>query len=139
MHITANTEKRLLPHGLQNRRRSVDDANRVVIQIGGFGWSSEEYRTVYYIEAKNLYCHSFTKTGNTSITSPGKYAQRYIDTGIDNLLNGHYPSNTLLLGYVLVGAVGEAVDLLNQYLTKRTRSTEMIALRNYMELLVRKR
>lgn len=133
MHITAITEKKLLPEGLQDVLPTVDDAYRIDVKLGGFGWSGEEYRTEYYMEAKNLYCQSFTKTGNTSITSPGRYAQRYIDTGIDNLLNGHYTSDTLLLGYVLVGTVKEAVDLLNHYLTKRTRGTEMIAPHNYAE------
>lgn len=133
MSITAITEKKLLPDGLQNALPTVDDANRIDIMIGGFGWSREKYRTECYMEAKNLYCQSFTKTGNKSITSPGQYAQRYINTGIDNLLNGHYPSDTLLLGYVLVGTVKEAVDLLNQYLEKRTRSTEMIAPHHYAE------
>lgn len=133
MHITAITEKKLLPEGLHNALPTVDDAFRVDIKLGGFGWSREEYRTEYYMEAKNLYCQPFKKTGNASITSPGHYAKRYIDTGIDNLLSGHYPSDTLLLGYVLVGTVKEAVNLLNQYLTKRTRSTETIVLQSKEE------
>lgn len=134
MHITAITEKKLLPEGLQNVLPTVDDAYRIDIKMGGFWWSrDEEYRIDYYMEAKNLYCQSFMKTGKTGVMSPGQYAQRYIDTGIDNLLNGHYPSDTLLLGYVLVGTVKEAIDLLNRYLTVRTRSTEMITSKNYVE------
>lgn len=128
-HITAITEKRLLPKGLANALSSVDDAYRIDIKIGGFGWSKEEYRTKYFMEAKNLYCNSFTKKGNKCKTSPDKYAQRYINTGIDNLLNGHYPVNTLLLGYVLEGTVHEAVKLLNKHLAKNSRRKEKIVLR----------
>ena len=133
LYITAITEKKLLPDGLQNALPTVDDAYRIDIKLGGFEWSSEVSRTEYYMEAKNLYCRSFTKTGNSTITSSGQYAQRYIETGIGNLLSGHYPSDTLLLGYVLVGTVNEAVDLLNQILTRCTRSTETIAPQNYAE------
>ena len=129
-HITAISEKRLLPEGLSNAPSSVDDAYRIDIKVGGFGWKENECRTAYYMEAKNLYCHSFTKHGNKSPTSHDRYAQRYIDTGIDNLLNGHYPSDTLLLGYVLVGTVQGAVELLNKHLIKNLRRGEKIVLRN---------
>lgn len=128
-HITAITEKRLLPKGLASAPASVDDAHRIDINIGGFGWSKEEHRTTYFMEAKNLYCNGFIKKGNKSKTSPDKYAQRYINTGIDNLLNGHYPLNTLLLGYVLEGTVHEAVKLVNKHLVKNSRPTERIVLR----------
>lgn len=131
-HITAITEKRLLPKGLASAQASVDDAHRIDINIGGFGWSKEEYRTTYFMEAKNLYCNGFIKKGNKSKTSPAKYAQRYINTGIDNLLNGHYPVNTLLLGFVLEGTAHEAVKLLNKHLVKNSRRTEKIVLRKSM-------
>lgn len=129
-HITAITEKRLLPNGLANATSVVDDAYRIDIKVGGFGWKENEYRTAYYMEAKNLYCHSFAKTRNKRTTSPVKYVQRYIDTGIDNLLNGHYPSDTLLLGYVLEGTVQGAVELLNNHLIKNSRREEKIVFRN---------
>ena len=128
-HITATTEKRMLPDGLAKAPAVVDDAYRIDIKVGGFGWQKTECRTAYYMEAKNLYCHSFTKTRNKSPTSPVKYAQRYIDTGIDSLLNGHYPSDTLLLGYVLEGTVQGAVGLLNKRLIKNLRRGEKIVLR----------
>lgn len=129
-HITAISEKRLLPEGLANATSSVDNAYRIDIKVGGFGWKENECRTECYMEAKNLYCHSFIKHGNKSLTSHDRYAQRYIDTGIDNLLNGHYPSDTLLLGYVLVGTVQGAVELLNKHLIKNLRRGEKIVLRN---------
>ena len=132
-HITAITEKRLLPQGLVNALASVDDAYRIDINIGGFGWSKEEYRTTYFMEAKNLYCNGFIKKGNKSKTSPDKYAQRYINTGIDNLLNGHYPLNTLLLGYVLEGTVHEAVKLVNKHLVKNLRRAERIVIRKNVQ------
>lgn len=127
--ITASPEEPMLPKGLANAPSKVDDAYRIDIKIGGFGWGKEVYRTTYFMEAKNLYCNGFIKKGNQSKTSPDKYAQRYISTGIDNLLNGHYPVNTLLLGYVLEGTVHEAVKLLNKHLVKYSRRTEKIVLR----------
>ena len=132
-HITAITEKRLLPKGLANALASVDGAYRIDINIGGFGWSKEEYRTTYFMEAKNLYCNGFIKKGNKSKTSPDKYAQRYINTGIDNLLNGHYPLNTLLLGYVLEGTVHEAVKLVNKHLAENLRRAERIVIRKNVQ------
>ena len=132
-HITAITEKRLLPEGLANALSSVDDAYRIDINIGGFGWRKEEHRTTYFMEAKNLYCNGFIKKGNKCKTSPDKYAQRYINTGIDNLLNGHYPLNTLLLGYVLEGTVHEAVKLVNKHLVKNLRRAERIVMRKNVQ------
>lgn len=129
-HITAITEKRLLPENLVDSLPSVDSAYRIDIKIGGFGWNNnKEYRVEYFMEAKNLYCQSFMKANNTRLTSHTHYVQRYINTGIGNLLDGHYPSDTLLLGYVLVGTVSCAINLLNDYLTKASRNRETISVR----------
>lgn len=130
MHITPEVEFPLLTNELSDAQSSVDDSPRIDIMIGGFNWLKENCRIAYYMEAKNLYCQSFTKTHNTTPTSHTYYAQRYIDTGIDNLLKGHYPLGTLLLGYVLVGTVPSAVDLLNNHLTKASRKEEMISVRH---------
>ena len=134
-HITARTEKRLLPENYLNALPKVDGAYRIDIEIGGFGWSSNEYRTKYYMEAKNLYCQNFKKTNHKGWTSSIQYVNRYIETGVDNLLKEHYPSNTLLLGYVLVGTVRAAVDLLNLSLSNISRDAEKIELKRTSEFL----
>lgn len=134
MHITAVTEQRLLPEDALNPPHSVDGAYRIDIKIGGFGWIENETRKEYYMEAKNLYCHNFKKNGNATMTDSTQYARRYVSTGIGNLLDGHYPPDTLLLGYVLEGTVKEAVELLNLLLTKSSRNVELIGLSRHPEL-----
>ncbi len=129
-HITAETEKRLLPEGFKDPIFSVNNVYRIDIMIGGFGWSKEEYRISCYMEAKNLYSKSFTKLNNKNPTSPSKYAQRYIKTGIDHILNGNYPSDTLLLGYVLVGTVHDVVEMINKQLINASRNSETIHFRS---------
>lgn len=72
-------------------------------------WSKMLPTFVFYMEAKNLYANDFKKTGNSSITSARAYHKRYVETGLKNLLDGYYPSNTCLLGYVLEGSVSDVV------------------------------
>lgn len=133
LHITAIVEKRMLKGGLNSFSPTVDNAPRIDIMIGGFGWCQPEYRVQLYMEAKNLYCRYFKKEGRSSYTSSTYYVQRYITTGIDNLLTRYYPGDTLLLGYVLDGSVQVAVDKINQALTKLSRSTESIAIQQCAE------
>lgn len=128
MHITAIVEKRLLSDDLSQAQPTVDNAPRIDIKIGGFEWSQNEKRVAYYMEAKNLYSHDFQKTNNTTITQSSAYAKRYIKTGIDHLLCGYYPEEALLLGYVLVGTVHEAVDKVNTHLKEDGRDSEHINL-----------
>ena len=128
MHITVISEKKLVPDDLSHARPTVDNAPRIDIKIGGFEWSPQERRVTYYMEAKNLYSHDFKKSNNSTVTQSSAYAKRYIHTGIDHLLNGYYPEDTLLLGYVLVGTVNEAVDIVNAHLKQQGRGSEEITL-----------
>lgn len=125
--ISVNVEKRLLDVDLFSVTSTVDDAPRIDIMIGGFTLSPNLARVHYYIEAKNLYCQDFIKSGNASKTSSTTYAKRYIATGIDNLLNGHYPEETLLLGYVLNGTIQGAVDKINVRLVTDNRKNESVS------------
>ena len=125
-HITAVVEKRLVPDDLSQAQLSVANAPRIDIKIGGFEWSQNEKRVAYYMEAKNLYSHDFQKASNTTVTQSSAYAKRYIKTGIDHLLSGYYPEDALLLGYVLVGTVSEAVDKVNVLLKQNSRDSEQI-------------
>lgn len=126
-HITAIVEKRMLSGDLYLAPTTVDDAPRIDIMIGGFGMDrNTEYREACYMEAKNLYSYDFTKTGHKSKISSTFYAKRYIATGIDNILKGHYPGDTLLLGYVLNGTIDSAVDKINVNLASDSRQSESI-------------
>lgn len=127
-HITAIVEKRLVSDVLNQAQPMVDNAPRIDIKIGGFEWIANEKRVSYYMEAKNLYGHDFKKTNNTMVTQSSAYAKRYIQTGIDHILSGYYPENALLLGYILVGTVYEAVDKVNAHLKQEGRDSEHIIL-----------
>lgn len=134
MLITAEVEVRQLPADLSMMPSKVDDAPRIDIKVGGFDIGKETTsRVCYYMEAKNLYASGFQKTNHTSYVSSTYYAKRYISTGIDHLLSGYYPENTILLGYVLFGTVQAAVDKVNQYLVNDSRGAESINLQVYKE------
>lgn len=63
-------------------------------------WGARRGR--FYVEAKNLIEYDVTKSGNQTITRALQVQKRYIKTGIDHFLSGHYPTGCLL-GYVLNG------------------------------------
>lgn len=134
MHITAEVEVKQLPTDLSSMPSRVDDAPRIDIKVGGFDTRKDTTsRVCYYMEAKNLYSKGFKKSDYSSYVSSTYYAKRYISTGIDHLLGGYYPSNTILIGYVLVGTVQAAVDIVNQHLVNDLRGTESIDLQVYAE------
>ena len=134
MLITAEVEVRQLPVDFSMMPSKVDDAPRIDIKVGGFDTRNETpSRVCYYMEAKNLYASGFQKTGHTGYVSSTNYAKRYISTGIEHLLSGYYPENTILLGYVLVGTVQAAVDKVNQNLVNDSRGTESINLQVHAE------
>lgn len=128
MHITSFTEKRLLPEVISQMPSTVDDAWRIDIVIGGFGWEEDEKRVACHLEAKNLYAKDFKKMANKSVTSSTAYAKRYITTGIDHIINEHYPNDTVLLGYVLVGSVQDSVNKINVQLNAISRGAETISI-----------
>lgn len=129
MLITAEVEVRQLPVNLSMIPSKVDDAPRIDLKVGGFDIGKDTpSRVCYYMEAKNLYASGFQKTNHKSYVSSTYYAKRYISTGIEHLLSGYYPDNTILLGYVLVGTVQAAVDKVNQNLVNDSRGTESINL-----------
>lgn len=132
--ITVFTEKKLKLQNTTSPQSSVNNLPRIDITVGGFGWNINEIeRIAYYMEAKNLYSRNFKKTGRSNFISAKAYAKRYVDTGVDHILDGYYPYNTLLLGYVLVGTINDAIDRINQALNKDLRYSEIIAISNNKE------
>lgn len=127
LHISANLEKRLIAEDSPVPPR-VDNLPRIDIIISGFEWTQNEHRVKYYMEAKNLYCKNFKKPQNSNCTSAISYVKRYIKTGINNLLCEHYPKDTLLLGYVLIGTINDAIAKVNQDLMNNSRKDENIHL-----------
>ena len=127
LHISAKLEKRLFAEKSPVPPR-VDNLPRIDIIISGFEWTQNERRVKYYMEAKNLYCKNFKKPQNSNCTSANFYVKRYINTGVNNLLSEHYPKDTLLLGYVLIGTIKDAIAKVNQNLMDNSRKDENIHL-----------
>lgn len=123
--IHVNIEHRLLPIGYVQTPTLSKQLSRIDFHFEADCW---EYRPIvlfeYFMEAKNLYEYNFKKSSNTSETLAKYYYKRYIETGIDHIITGYYPSNTLLLGYVLAGDINPVVDGINSKLSSQNRSSE---------------
>lgn len=89
-------------------------------------WSMMQKTFEFFMEAKNLYANDFTKTGKSSVTSAKVNHKRYVETGMIHLLNGYYPPNTYLLGYVLEGAVMDAVTGVNSQVTSMLSNADIL-------------
>lgn len=91
-------------------------------------WNTSSPPLEFYIEAKNLYANDFKKSGCKSLTLASNSHKRYVETGINNLLTGYYPDNSCLLGYVLEGAVCDAVDGVNKQIYSILTPSEVLKL-----------
>lgn len=94
------------------------------IDIRFMTWTSPE-KFEYFFEAKNLYETDFTKSGNKTAVNSKSYQQRYINTGIQNFINGRYPQGCLV-GYVLEGNSENIADRINHLLKLAGRSSECL-------------
>ena len=89
-------------------------------------WSRRQKMLEFYMEAKNLYGCDFIKTGNRSVTSANACHKRYVKTGIIHLLDGYYPHDTYLLGYLLDGIVQDAVTGINKHIISMLSQAEVL-------------
>ena len=87
-------------------------------------WSGKRF--VFYVEAKNLVENNFTKVGRKRAVNANTILKRYIETGIDHILDGYYPKGCLL-GYVLNGTINGVVNALNSILVKAGRNSESLS------------
>jgi hypothetical protein len=92
-------------------------------------WMPEEWD--YFVEAKNLIDIDSHKFGRKSKIPAKKLHKRYIETGIDNYISGHYPSNGCLIGYVLQGEIENIVTRLNKYLCDSNRVAEVLSPKSF--------
>lgn len=123
--IHVNIEHRLLPIGYAQTPTPSKQLSRIDFHFEADCWEHRPIlRFQYFMEAKNLYEHDFKKSSNTSITNAKSYYKRYIETGIDHIIKGDYPSNAIILGYVLVGDIYPVVDGINSELSSLNRSSE---------------
>lgn len=70
----------------------------------------------YFAEAKNVSERDWKKKNGASVNSL-YYYKRYIKTGISHLLTGYYPSNCVLIAYVLNGDRDNVIANLNAKIT----------------------
>lgn len=98
------------------------------IDIRFMNWETSD-KFEYYIEAKNLYETNLQKTGRTSPVDATKYNKRYIETGIQNFVNGKYPRGCLV-GYVLVGEPDNVANNINTILLTANRKGEILVKSN---------
>lgn len=97
-----------------------DTAPRIDIRISG-AWVQED---VYYgVEGKILVEKDWGTRREYDLRA------RYIDTGIDNFVNGRYSpdmSRGCILGYVVCGTASNVVDRINALMTHRSRINECL-------------
>ena len=101
---------------------SPDSSPRIDIRF--MTWTSPE-KFEYFFEAKDLYENDFTKKGNKTSTSSKRYQQRYIDTGMQNFINGKY-YHGCLVGYILEGDPEKIADKINDLLRLAGRNSECL-------------
>jgi hypothetical protein len=87
-------------------------------------WKNYEWR--YFSEAKILIESNCHKTGRKKKISAVSLHKRYIKTGIDHYLSGHYPSNGCLIGYILQGKTENIITCINQCLRNHDREKEIL-------------
>ena len=98
-------------------------ALRIDVRI--MNWSNPE-KWEYFIEAKNLAENDWSKPDGSKV-SASKLRARYIDTGIDNFIEGRYPYGCMS-GYILEGSIDGVIEGINKLLKskRRNRPQEML-------------
>lgn len=79
-------------------------------------WSQKEEKD-YFAEAKNVSEQNWIKKDGKAVNS-SYYYKRYIETGIGHLISEYYPSNCVLLAYVVNGDKNAVITELNTRITK---------------------
>lgn len=122
LDIFVESEHSFYTDDILNNRKNSKSGSRIDLVFQN-NWKGHKF--IFNVEAKNLVTHDFKKQGNKSITKADSVQQRYINTGIDHFLSGHYPQGCLL-GYVLNGTTTEAVEGINGLLQVSGRDTEYL-------------
>jgi hypothetical protein len=100
-----------------------DKSPRIDIRL--MNWSGSE-KVEYFFESKNLYENNFTKKGNKTPVDARFYQKRYINTGIQNFIDGKYPRGCLI-GYILEGNPDGVVEKINILLKTDKRNGECLS------------
>ncbi len=74
-------------------------------------WTGPREKSIFSVEAKILFENS--KTTSKSKISPKTCHQRYIKTGIEHFLNGHYPLPGCMVAYIVEGNKHNIINSIN--------------------------
>jgi len=120
--LRIDSESHLYREEMLKGTEDPDTAPRIDIKISG-GWVHED---VYYgIEGKILVENNWRKRDASDSR------RRYIDTGIDNFINGRYSDKMgigCMVGYVVQGSASEIASKINNLLIRDGRNIENIML-----------
>jgi hypothetical protein len=95
------------------------------IDIRFMNWTNPD-KTEYFIESKNVCETNWVKSETGATIDAHKLHKRYIDTGIQNFINGRYPMGCIV-GYVMQGDPDKIVDKINLILLKSKRELEQLS------------
>lgn len=124
-NINVSDECRLYHQAILNNKKSAKSASRIDLKLST-NWIEATKRVSYFVEAKNLIENNCTKQGRKTKLNANKIQERYIATGVDQLVSGEYPSNGCMLGYILEGTTIGIVQSVNEILLKATRDKETL-------------
>jgi hypothetical protein len=125
LNINISDEHRLFYADILNGKKKAKAASRIDFRLTT-NWLEQKKRLEYYVEAKNLIEDDCNKEGRKSKLNARKSQERYITTGIDNIISGKYPPRSCLVGYVLQGNPNEIVNKINNHLLLKGRATEQL-------------
>lgn len=117
-------EPRLYDQGIIEGKKKPKKAPKVDIRICMWSYNtwSSQVKFVYVIEAKNLPEQDWKKESDSKVIAKSQ-KKRYIETGIDHFISGHYPEGCLV-GYVVQGKPEKVVLDINKILKQSSPSRE---------------
>ena len=124
-NINVSDECRLYHQAILDNKKSAKSASRIDLKLST-NWIEATKRVSYFVEAKNLIENNCEKQGRKTKLNANKIQERYISTGIDQLISGEYPPNGCMLGYVIEGTTTGIVQSVNEILQKATRGNEAL-------------
>lgn len=120
-HFTIVPQASIYTDEILSLDKSASEA--AIIDFKIIGWYPNESN--YFVECKILVVSNWS-TPKGHIRIANQLFKRYINTGINNFLSGHYPQNGCLVAYVLHGSCQDTKDRLNEYLINIDRVDEVL-------------
>lgn len=123
-NITIKSEYPFYTQDILDNQKNAGTASWIDFELST-NWEKNRYH--FYVEAKNLVEFKYQKSGNKSYKKPSTVQERYIQTGINNIIGNKYPKESYLLGYILNGSGQNIKDAINKLLTKQGKTSEQLS------------